>query len=583
MMLMTGSASSAYFRSHAASLEDKDVKRLLGRVHGLGVEALSRISKVDQKLDELAAKLERLQSAGVRSSTPTTAAWAPDPTDRWQQNLDSMTDCWLRSAAWDKIQTPGILKDPAVSDVCLPEFIDTQSVQAMRPSRGSSALLNLSDADELTIDQDLDGLRDVQHRAEPGATKFVLDSKCMESINTVLERKKPQIQHCHSVWTFFEDPESSWAATAYASIMPSLILFSVAWTLLQTVEPPFIPQVPAAVVETSIEVFFTLELLLRFGTCPHPRFFLSNVYNVIDSCAVLPLIVRAAIGFVIPGTEGEGFQAVTRNFLFCAVPVLRLLKTLQRFEHFRLLLSAFEISLEALPICLFPLFLLTLIFSSLIFVVEPRDNIASLPEAMWLTLVTMTTVGYGDVTPKSTGGSIVVAVLVIVSLLYAAMPIGIIGQAFISVFNDRDRVLLITRTKHRLRQWGYTADDIQLLFRRYDHDGNGELDLEEFKNMIADMGIGLKYHRIFQLFETIDTDRGGTIDAREFTRALFPSAYQRIYESKKPDMDWETVSMSRRASLKSHKSVFEHAESKSDRNAHLPPPPATKGSKTCWT
>merc|ERR1719486_752811 len=109
---------------------------------------------------------------------------------------------------------------------------------------------------------------------------------------------------------------------------------------------------------------------------------------------------------------------------------------------------------------------------------------------MWLTIVTMTTVGYGDVTPQTPYGSFITAVLVVSSVLYMAMPVGIIGGAFTNVWSDRKRILICHQTKHRLLHWGYSAWDIPHLFRCFDGDGNGELDLEEFRRMMFQMRVG---------------------------------------------------------------------------------------------
>jgi len=339
------------------------------------------------------------------------------------------------------------------------------------------------------------------------------------------------------IWTTLEDPESSQFARYYASFMPCFILTSVWITLLQTMQPSPIVGMPAAVVETTIETCFLLELLLRLAVCPNRWTFWHNLHNIIDIVAVLPLILRFSIGFVIPEDgldkpffEGSAMGAAC-SILLCVVPVIRLLKTLRRFERFRLLSCAFELCFEALPICLFSLLVLTLVFASMIFMVEPRDNINSLPKAMWLTIVTMTTVGYGDVTPKSSAGSLVVAVLVISSVLYMAMPLGIIGQAFTQVWSDRDRILLMRRTKDRLLQWGYKATDIPVLFRSFDADGNGELDMSEFLDMMKEMRLGLKDERVIELFQSFDSDCSGSVDDREFVKSLFPAEYTKIYFS----------------------------------------------------
>jgi len=271
------------------------------------------------------------------------------------------------------------------------------------------------------------------------------------------------------------------------------------------------------------EVAFLSDMLARFYASPNRRAFCHNFYNVIDVVTVLPLVVRVAVGCVIPpATNNVGFDDVARYFLLCIVPVARLLKILRHFETFQLLLSAFKQCVEALPVLLFTQFLIALVFSSLIYFVEPRDNIGSLPTAVWLTIVTMTTVGYGDVTPKSAEGSAIVAFLVICSVIFTAFPLGIIGSTFTAVWSDRDRILLMQRTRDCLDQWGYTAYDIAKLFQLADKDGDEELSLDEFRELMQHMHLGLKDERVAELFQSFDYDFSGTINHNEFVRVLFP-------------------------------------------------------------
>jgi len=330
------------------------------------------------------------------------------------------------------------------------------------------------------------------------------------------------------VWNVLENPESSTAARWCARIMPAYIISTVCLTLLQSVDPPPLHGVPAAVIETTIDGIFLLEFLVRFIVCPNHWTFWLDVYNLIDLAAAAPLALRASIGPVLP-LPGSDPMDLGLVLLFFGVPTIRMLKLLRRFKKFHLLLNAFHLAAEALPVLLFMLFDIQLVFSVIIYLVEPRDNIPSLSTAIWLTMVTMTTVGYGDVTPKSAAGSVVTGVLVVVTVLYMAIPLGIIGNAFTITWSERDRILLMQRTRDRLRQWGYTAHDIPVLFRLSDSDDNGELDVTEFRDLLRSMQIGFSDERIFQLFESFDQDRSGSVDDREFVRALFPSSYHEIY------------------------------------------------------
>merc|ERR1712190_155343 len=78
--------------------------------------------------------------------------------------------------------------------------------------------------------------------------------------------------------------------------------------------------------------------------------------------------------------------------------------------------------------------------------------------------------------------------LIVITVLYMAVPLGIIGNAFTQTWNDRDRILLTQRTRERLRQWGYEANDIPILFHAFNEKDNeaencnegGCLNIDEF-------------------------------------------------------------------------------------------------------
>jgi len=197
----------------------------------------------------------------------------------------------------------------------------------------------------------------------------------------------------------------------------------------------------------------------------------------------------------------------------------------------------FRTSTDAVRSLLFVLFLIVLIHSSLIFFVENETNpqISSMPQAFWFTIVTVTTVGYGSTIPETDLGKCIASGLMICGVLYMAMPIGIIGNAFTEIWKDRDRILLMVRTHDRLVQWGYRASDMVLLFKHFDDNSDGILSLTEFRQMIEAMQIGLRGERVAELFDVFDEDGSGGIDSKEFVRGLWPSAYHQIFSSEDED------------------------------------------------
>jgi hypothetical protein len=161
--------------------------------------------------------------------------------------------------------------------------------------------------------------------------------------------------------------------------------------------------------------------------------------------------------------------------------------------------------------------------AALIFFFE-SDNagIQSIPDAMWFGIVTIATVGYGDVVPLSTEGKIVASILIAMSILYMSMPLSIVGSNFTQVWNDRDRILLIEKTRQRLRELGFSHDDVKNAFVAFDTDGSGDIEASEFTQILTEMKLGLSEDRIIDLFQLFDEDQSGAISFAEFAKSMFP-------------------------------------------------------------
>eukprot|EP00928_Gymnodinium_smaydae_P080845 TRINITY_DN64461_c0_g1_i1.p1 TRINITY_DN64461_c0_g1~~TRINITY_DN64461_c0_g1_i1.p1 ORF type:complete len:502 (+),score=82.66 TRINITY_DN64461_c0_g1_i1:185-1690(+) len=362
-----------------------------------------------------------------------------------------------------------------------------------------------------------------------------------DSGNTEASRRRRvsvEILHFHmnrvrqDIWTFLENSESSGWARCFHSLVTVIIFASVILSLLHTLEPPPVSGLTAAILETVCDSLFAADVVLRFVVCPNRRSFFRSLYNFIDIFAAVPLILRISIGFHIPSEE-EAYAL--RCVLILVVPWLRLLKILRRFEYLRLLYHAGVLAAEALAVPLFLLFVINVFFSGLVYIVEPRENIVSVPHAMWLVIVTMSTVGFGETVPTTPAGYLIVSLLVVGGVMYMALPISIVGHAFADVWRRRDEILLMERTRDRLKAWGYTAWDMNMIFRRFDANGDDVLDADEFRSMVVEMQLGLSDRRIFDLFDTFDRNRSGSVDRIEFAKALFPENYLEIAEMEKRD------------------------------------------------
>jgi len=500
----------------------------------LDMQIVSKLGEMGAKLDEVILITQQQQNRGIRTSR------------RGRRNLGSMVGSLITSDTGSEA-IPGHMKDSIntgiVSDVgrmsALPEMHRLPPPELTLNDRSCSrsfeenvprpcASVAVSDVMESKTPTS----------AEPRSfrstfTAFTVHRMAPARISTVLATldfqarltSKSRSRKAKYIWQFLEEPESSRLAFYYAAAMPWLIVFSVLLTTLQTGTPPLLTGLLAWIMELIVDSIFSAEILLRWWASPKRVRFLFSSINLVDLVPIVCLPMRLYLGrfkgmdLTIADVTYE--EKVFGTFLLCIVPILRLLKLLRRFEKFLLLLHAFEVALEALPVLLFTGCIIMLAASSLIFFCEPNSNVDSLPRAMWFVMVTMSTVGYGDISPKSTAGSIATAVLFITSALYMAIPLGIVGNAFNRVWEDRDRLLLLRRTRKRLAQWGYTAMDIMNFFTAFSTHGGGVLTLDDFGRMIEEMSLGLTERRINDLFELFDDDGSGTIEPEEFVAILY--------------------------------------------------------------
>jgi len=344
------------------------------------------------------------------------------------------------------------------------------------------------------------------------------------------------------IYNVMEDPESGNIGYWYERGTPVVIFIAVLLTWVQTLDNTPLDGIIGLIIEIVTDTLFTLEAIVRFTVCPSKTAFFRNTYNLIDLTAIVSLALRAVFMYqymmgdttalaLLATQHGRERNSLTIAFLFGVVPMLRILKVLRRYQKFHLLMRAFRLAFEALPVMIFLYMVMLLALTVLLFALEPPANIPNLPMAMWLAFTSITTVGYGDLSPVTAGARFMTAFFVFLSMLYMSVPLGIIGNAFSEVWGDRDRLLLMQKTRQKLVQWGYHAQDIPKLFRLFDVDKDQELNYTEFSTMVDEMRLGLQQVRILQLFNLFDNDGSGAINDKEFLKGLFPETFHRMYGS----------------------------------------------------
>merc|ERR1712110_655837 len=136
----------------------------------------------------------------------------------------------------------------------------------------------------------------------------------------------------------------------------------------------------------------------------------------------------------------------------------------------------------------------------------------------------MTTVGYGDLYPTTGEGRFVIIILMYISCLYMAIPIGIIGKTFSNAWDNRERVLVLNKLRNHVKKAGYTPYDLHEMFMMLDSDGNSDLHVDEFVELMPLMTLDMPENVAREVFDSF-ADPSGTLDFRDFLRGIYPTTH----------------------------------------------------------
>ncbi|GIX93255.1 potassium voltage-gated channel protein Shaker [Caerostris darwini] len=279
------------------------------------------------------------------------------------------------------------------------------------------------------------------------------------------EKPLPEQELQKKMWLLFEYPESSQAARVIAIISVVVILLSIVIFCLETL-PEFkhyklfnttsnmtrvvedeVPKTTDAffVIETACIVWFTFELLVRFLACPCKLAFFKDVMNSIDLVAIIPYFITLAT--VVAEARATDLPVVSvneraGNNQAMSLAILRVIRLVRVFRIFKLsrhskglqiLGRTLKASMRELGLLIFFLFIGVILFSSAVYYAEAdseRSYFKSIPDAFWWAVVTMTTVGYGDMRPVGVWGKIVGSLCAIAGVLTIALPVPVIVSNF---------------------------------------------------------------------------------------------------------------------------------------------------------
>ena len=209
------------------------------------------------------------------------------------------------------------------------------------------------------------------------------------------------------------------AGRAFDVVLIMAIIASVLAAMLESVQDFRVQY--GRILRTAEWIFtigFTIEYVVRLAIVRRPTLYASSFFGLVDLLAILP-------GFVSLFVPGAQYLLVIR--LLRVLRVCRILQLLHHLGEAELLLEALRHSRPKITEFLFAVLTLCVLFGSVIYLVEgPENGFVNIPISVYWTIVTLTTVGYGDIAPATPLGRGIAAMIMIMGYGIIAVPTGIV-------------------------------------------------------------------------------------------------------------------------------------------------------------
>ncbi len=178
------------------------------------------------------------------------------------------------------------------------------------------------------------------------------------------------------------------------------------------------------IIEWFFTLLFTAEYLARIISLGNPVRYILSFYGLVDLVAILPTY----LSLLLPGSQYLMVIRVLR-----LLRIFRILKLAQYLNEAETLLKAMRASARKISIFLFAVMSMVLIFGSLLYLIEGDESgFTSIGVSCYWAITTLTTVGYGDISPQSPLGRAVASVIMVMGYGVIAVPTGIVTAELVS-------------------------------------------------------------------------------------------------------------------------------------------------------
>jgi len=206
---------------------------------------------------------------------------------------------------------------------------------------------------------------------------------------------------------------------AFDVVLFTLIILSVLVVMIESVESmKLVAGKYLRFLEIVFTVFFTLEYAVRIISLKRPKGYIFSFFGVIDLLAILPFF----ISLFLPGTHSlVGIRTLR------LLRVFRVLKLAQFLTEAASLQKAIAASRHKITVFFISVLSIVTITGSVMYILEPPEaGFTSIPQSIYWSIVTLTTVGYGDIAPVTVPGKFFASLIMIMGYAIIAVPTGIV-------------------------------------------------------------------------------------------------------------------------------------------------------------
>lgn len=181
------------------------------------------------------------------------------------------------------------------------------------------------------------------------------------------------------------------------------------------------------VIEWSFTILFSIEYIARIIAVKKPLKYVFSFYGIIDLLSILPTF----IGVFVSGTHSLSvIRAIRLLRIFRILKLVRYVTAAQSLKH------ALMASKDKIIVFLFAVVSMVIILGTLMYIIEtPESGFTSIPRSIYWAIVTLTTVGYGDISPATVLGQTVASIVMIMGYSILAVPTGIVGAELVKQEN----------------------------------------------------------------------------------------------------------------------------------------------------